>query len=242
VLRALPPTLTLRHITLIRPSSAGSVTRLSKDFLVKLRAPFVRITTQICCSRRKYVVCFLSTEEENLLKTRTFALLAAGFIALSTSHLSAQSGTTYRDGPRLTCASDDGNRHYCAADTRYGVRLVNQRSGSPCKQGYSWGYDRRGIWVDRGCRADFIVRVVAGGPGYGPGQGYGPGGPPPGGGVITCESSNGGRNYCRVPTGSGVRLVRQRSDAPCRQGSTWGYDRGGIWVDRGCRADFAVNR
>ena len=114
--------------------------------------------------------------------------------------------------------------------------MVNQRSGSPCRQGYSWGYDRRGIWVDHGCRADFITRVAVG-----PGPGYGPGGPPPQqGGVITCSSDNGRRNYCAVPTGRGVRLVRQRSDSPCRQGSTWGYDRGGIWVDRGCRADFAI--
>ncbi len=68
-----------------------------------------------------------------------FVLFVVGFIALGSSHLRAQSGTTYRDGPRITCASDDGNRHYCAADTRYGVRLVNQRSGTPCRQGYSWG-------------------------------------------------------------------------------------------------------
>ena len=40
-------------------------------------------------------------------------------------------------------------------DTRGGVTLLNQRSGSPCSQGSTWGYDQRGIWVDRGCRADF---------------------------------------------------------------------------------------
>lgn len=177
-----------------------------------------------------------------------FVLLAVGLIAMGSSRLSAQSGTTYRDGPRITCASDDGNRHYCAADTRYGVRMVNQRSGSPCREGYSWGYDRRGIWVDRGCRADFIVRIP-----YGPGPGYPP--PPPGrpgypppppgpppGSVITCSSNNGGRNYCPANTRNGVRLVRQRSDAPCRSGYSWGFDQRGIWVDRGCRADFALGR
>jgi hypothetical protein len=41
------------------------------------------------------------------------------------------------------------------------VQLTNQRSGSPCQQGYSWGYDRRGIWVDHGCRADFLERGSA---------------------------------------------------------------------------------
>jgi hypothetical protein len=48
------------------------------------------------------------------------------------------------------------------------------------------------------------------------------------------------RNFCRVDTRGGVRLVRQRSESPCYQGSTWGWDRRGIWVDRGCRADFAL--
>jgi hypothetical protein len=57
----------------------------------------------------------------------------------------------------LTCASDDGRRRYCDADTRGGVRLLRQRGNAECRLDYSWGYDRRGIWVDRGCRADFEV-------------------------------------------------------------------------------------
>lgn len=58
----------------------------------------------------------------------------------------------------VTCASNDGRRVYCDADTRNGVALIEQHSNVPCRQGSSWGYDRRGIWVDRGCRADFEVR------------------------------------------------------------------------------------
>jgi hypothetical protein len=37
-------------------------------------------------------------------------------------------------------------------------------------------------------------------------------------------------------------LVRQRSGSPCIEGRTWGRDRSGVWVDRGCRADFEVVR
>jgi len=55
----------------------------------------------------------------------------------------------------LTCSSNDGGYHYCRADTHNQVQLTQQLSGSPCQQGYSWGYDYRGIWVDRGCRAQF---------------------------------------------------------------------------------------
>jgi len=67
-----------------------------------------------------------------------------------------------RQDARVTavrCESNDGRRHYCELDTRNGVRLVKQNSGSPCDQDRTWGYDRRGIWVDRGCRADFEVRL-----------------------------------------------------------------------------------
>jgi hypothetical protein len=57
----------------------------------------------------------------------------------------------------ITCSSDDMRRHYCDTNTRGGVRLLRQRSDAPCRQGATWGYDRRGVWVDRGCRADFEV-------------------------------------------------------------------------------------
>ncbi len=59
----------------------------------------------------------------------------------------------------VTCASNDGRRHYCEIDTRSGVRLLQQKSGSPCEQERTWGADTRGIWVDHGCRADFEVRL-----------------------------------------------------------------------------------
>lgn len=61
-----------------------------------------------------------------------------------------------RDTYVVSCASN-GRRTYCAAQTGGGVLLLRERGGSECRQGYSWGYDQRGIWVDRGCRADFEV-------------------------------------------------------------------------------------
>jgi hypothetical protein len=59
----------------------------------------------------------------------------------------------------VSCSSDDGRRHYCEIDTRAGVRLLKQKSGTPCDQDRTWGFDNRGIWVDRGCRADFEVKL-----------------------------------------------------------------------------------
>ena len=140
-------------------------------------------------------------------------------------------------GPRssaqtISCSSDDGHRHYCPADTRGGVQLVKQRSDSPCQQGYSWGFDRGGVWVDRGCRADFAVSAY---------QYRGPVGGGGGGGVtISCSSDDGGRHYCPATPGR-VQLIQQRSQSACREGYSWGQDGRGIWVDHGCRADFSVD-
>lgn len=58
--------------------------------------------------------------------------------------------------------------------------------------------------------------------------------------TVVCESSNGQRQYCPADTRGGVQLMRQISGSACRQGSTWGYDNRGIWVDNGCRAEFSV--
>lgn len=58
--------------------------------------------------------------------------------------------------------------------------------------------------------------------------------------TVYCESGDMQRHWCREGIGRRVRLIRQKSKARCIQGRTWGTDRQGIWVDRGCRADFEV--
>jgi hypothetical protein len=59
-------------------------------------------------------------------------------------------------GSVVTCASADGQRTACAADTRTGVKLQRQLSTTSCVG--HWGYDAGGIWVDGGCRAEFLIR------------------------------------------------------------------------------------
>jgi len=56
---------------------------------------------------------------------------------------------------------------------------------------------------------------------------------------VTCESRNHGRRDCPMDTRGGVRLVEQISEARCREGSSWGYDRDSVWVDRGCAGRFS---
>jgi hypothetical protein len=58
----------------------------------------------------------------------------------------------------LTCSSTNGRRATCGANTSRGVTLLNELGGSTqCEEGFSWGYNRREIWVDRGCRAEFSL-------------------------------------------------------------------------------------
>ena len=140
-------------------------------------------------------------------------------------------GTT---GQVFRCESQDNRMRRCNVDTRYGVRINRQLSGAPCVQGRSWGYDNSGVWVSNGCRAEFVT-----GSGYGGGSSY-PGGGYGQGRTVRCESGKSRYHRCNVPVYQGVQLQRKLSDSPCSQGSSWGWDRNGIWVDRGCRADFLV--
>ncbi|KAA2286141.1 DUF3011 domain-containing protein [Arenimonas fontis] len=175
-----------------------------------------------------------------------FALAAIPGIA------GAWHGDRHGDGPPsgryiVDCASIDHRDRYCPADTRGGVRLLKRDSKAACVPGHTWGYDRGGIWVTGGCRARFEVGGGYRGGGYGRGhggyddgyggQGYGHYGPR----VVRCESVEHRPRFCRVPGGvRGVRVERRLSKAGCDYGYSWGFLRDGIWVERGCRADFLV--
>lgn len=143
-------------------------------------------------------------------------------------------------GEVLICESIGQRRQFCPADTRYGVRLVNQLSNAPCIRGRTWWRDERGVVVTEGCRAEFETGYRDDPYEWQP--------PTSGGGwveqdAITCESISGRQRFCPADVGrSEVRLVEQLSRGDCTFGSTWGYDRRGIWVDRGCRARFTIDR
>src|ERR1700739_2949750 len=70
----------------------------------------------------------------------------------------------------VTCEANNENRKYCGSYYPDQVRMERQISGSPCIQGQTWGVDRQGLWVERGCRAIFIIGGRWNG---GPGQGSG---------------------------------------------------------------------
>jgi hypothetical protein len=131
---------------------------------------------------------------------------------------------------RISCESRDYHRNYCpAGGSIANVRLAEQQSQSPCIQGRTWGYDRGGIWVTQGCSGDFDVRWS-----HEPQPMPGPGR------QLACNSQNYQQQFCA----SGRRinrawLVEQRSQAPCVQGRSWGFQETGIWVTAGCSGLFA---
>lgn len=138
---------------------------------------------------------------------------------------------------RIVCESQKGTLEWCgaeantAADPKSVVSLTRQLGAKACVEGESWGYDleRDQIWVDKGCRAEFIVGRVN------------PSKPVEAlDAVVVCESSGRRKTQCAADTAAGVRIIRPLSDAACGFGRQWGYDGKGIWVSGGCRAEFAV--
>jgi hypothetical protein len=131
----------------------------------------------------------------------------------------------------VLCESSDGHRHQCLADTSYGVELARQLSKNGCVFNRDWGYDRNSVWVANGCRAEFSV---------GSGRSWQNNQQAMATSSVRCESPNNKRQQCRAETRYGVQVGRQLSDTACIRGKNWDYDRDGIWVWGGCRADFNV--
>jgi hypothetical protein len=61
---------------------------------------------------------------------------------------------------RMRCASVDYKYNFCPTDREpRWVRIAKRYSKRPCIEGRTWGYNRRGIWVNNGCDADFDFRM-----------------------------------------------------------------------------------
>ena len=78
----------------------------------------------------------------------------------------------------INCSSNDGRYSRCFARTEGEVSLRKQISSTPCVLRRNWGYDGNGVWVDNGCRGEFVVGRGGPGSGWGayPGTWPGPGG------------------------------------------------------------------
>jgi hypothetical protein len=82
----------------------------------------------------------------------TFSRAIALGIALSFS------SAVYADYT-VRCGSVGGRHNTCRLSQPGYVTVERKVSGASCDQGRSWDFDRREIWVDRGCEADFRVET-----------------------------------------------------------------------------------
>lgn len=171
------------------------------------------------------------------------AVVVTGLVTASAAN--AQYHDNRGGGDRVQCESRDFRYQSCPVDWRDAV-LVRQTSSSQCTKGRTWGVDRRGLWVDRGCAGVF---AEAGRRGHGGRHDDDRGGWQPGPGWdreirFTCQSEDFSYRFCQVDVGAGgaVRLERQVSDTRCVEGRNWGSNRAGVWVDQGCAAYFRIER
>jgi hypothetical protein len=139
------------------------------------------------------------------------------------------SGGGWQPGPgaaEILCESRDSRYVECQTGFRGEARIARQLSATQCSEGATWGSRPGLVWVRGGCRARFVEddRYV----------------PPVGGNIgLTCESRDNRYRECRTNFSGRARLVRSLSSAPCVEGRSWGTRPGLVWVNAGCRAQFA---
>lgn len=148
-----------------------------------------------------------------------------------------------RGSDSVNCGSSGYKLTRCRVPWR-DATLVRQTSDSACVRDRTWGMDRGGIWVDKGCGGTFVEARRGDGPGPGNDGDWRPG---PGWDTairVRCASHGYHYNMCQVDTGRGssVSVERQISNTSCEEGRTWGFNRAGIWVDGGCEAVFRIDR
>jgi Protein of unknown function (DUF3011) len=84
------------------------------------------------------------------------ALLTLGFLSLAL--LLPRKAQPQGPRPGHVICSSNGGHVFCDADTAGGVSLERQTYGSNgCIKDQTWGYTDQGIWVDRGCSAEFAL-------------------------------------------------------------------------------------
>jgi hypothetical protein len=84
-------------------------------------------------------------------------LIGAIVMAVTPVMVAAQTTTATTTVTQVTCASAEGQRQVCPADTSRGVVLQQSTGTGACLIGKTWGYDDAGIWVKDGCGGTFVV-------------------------------------------------------------------------------------
>lgn len=129
---------------------------------------------------------------------------------------------------RVTCQSRNNREDFCPANIGGDVRVARQLSDTECREGRNYSWNRQGVRVWGGCRAEFEYRPRRPGDDGFTGRYQ----------RVTCQSRDGRESFCPANIGGDVRVLRQLSDTPCREGMNWTWSRDGVRVRGGCRAEF----
>lgn len=139
--------------------------------------------------------------------------------------ISRRSPSVRKNNNEVYCASPYRRNHKCKIKIRGKVRLIHEFSSHACHFGKSWGFNRKGIWVNKGCTGLFRILPF---PTAIQSQ------------SIRCESYELSRRYCKAPFPGDVQLAVNLAHTDCIPETDWGYDKKGIWVNNGCSAKFKV--
>ncbi|MGF6419159.1 hypothetical protein ABH900_002662 [Stenotrophomonas sp. AN71] len=153
-------------------------------------------------------------------------------LLLAATTVAAQDYDSDHSSP-LRCESQFNKPQQCPIEGR--MRLAKQLSVTRCVEDQNWGQGRRVLWVTDGCRAEFVADEH--GRGRWPGRGRDR---DDDGERLVCESYEQKDKECRIRVRRDVRLIKQKSATPCIEDRNWGWDRRGVWVSDGCRAEFRV--
>ena len=142
----------------------------------------------------------------------------------------------------LECRSENFQRTLCSAGAPIErIRLIAKRSDSPCNEGSSYGFSGESIWVDKGCAAEFEVRLTNSSDRNRSSRSIYPSRQGRRTVRFACKSDNFRLNACYVP-GSiiDLRLLEKKSRAACTKNQSFGFRNDAIWVKNGCEGEFEV--
>src|SRR5437588_3251427 len=130
-------------------------TAVASLFIIQITRHFACRFTPLDC--RFWNASRIATAAGGQKQMRRIVLLSAVLI------VAAFAANAQTNGTLLTCESMNNVRHTCRADVATGVTLNRQFSKDACVRGSTWGTTRNndGIWVDAGCRAEFLVGGTA---------------------------------------------------------------------------------
>jgi hypothetical protein len=173
--------------------------------------------------------------ESDMTHKAILGLLLASALVPATRVATAGEDGSFRAGPQdqvITCESRDGRERFCPAPIGNSARVVRELGTAPCIEDETWRWNPQGVYVRRGCRAQFAFRPSGGSSG----GGWGGSGRPV---AINCGSAQNGSNFCPAPNDGRVSLVSSSGRVQCTDGYTWRADQSGIFVRNGCNGRFS---